>query len=112
MDQSHAEHVIMLTKTHAEKIQDLEDTSNTILDTKKAFYINDIENLKNNYAAELWSMQNQLDSKEKRNAKLEDDIKTIAENRAKCDKIKQETGAILEGYLVSGERDDWSELWE
>lgn len=32
------------------------------------------------------------------NLKLEGDIKSIAENEAKCDRIKRETGVILEGY--------------
>lgn len=91
MDQSHAEHIIMLNKTHDERMQ-------LVLDVTESIHTNYVEILKTNHAVELWGLRNQLDRAQKRNVELEGDIKTIAGNKAKCDKFKKETDAILEGY--------------
>jgi hypothetical protein len=64
----------------------------------KFSYINYIDNLLADHAVKYRDMRNQRDCAQKRNVKLEGDIKTIAENKAKCDKFKKETDAILEGY--------------
>ena len=89
-----------------------EDTCNTILHTTKAFYTDTIAVLNSTCTAELSDVRNQLDRARRRTGKLEGDLKTVAENRARCVNMKRESDAILEGYLASNAEEDWSELWE
>ena len=112
MKESHAEHITKLNETHAEKMAELEDTCDMALKTTKAFYNDTIEHIKNAYAVERQDMRFLLDRAQKRTNKLEGDLRTIAENRGKCNKVKKENDAILEAFLAGDKRDDWSELWE
>lgn len=50
---------------------------------------------------ELDYVQTQLNTARKRTGKLEGNLKTIAENRARSDNIKKETDAILDSFLAS-----------
>lgn len=112
MEESHAEHIAKLNETHTGKMAELEDTCDMALKTTKAFYADTIEHVENTYAVERQDTRFLLDRAQKRTGKLEGDLRTIAENRGKCNKVKKENDAILKAFLAGDKRDDWSELWE